>query len=79
MTPQQWHQTLRKTFRSHLFQLAGSYEMVVFFIVVPFSNGHLMVFRHFASHVARERIPDKERNGRILNLSKDFVRRTYNR
>ena len=74
MTPQNWHQTLRKAFRSHLFQLAGSFEMVVFFIVAPFNNDHLQVFRHYADQVAREGVPEKERNGRILELSKGFVR-----
>jgi len=74
MTPQNWHQTLRKAFRSHLFQLAGSFEMVVFFIVAPFSNDHLHVFRHYANEVAMEQMPNEERNGRILELSKDFVR-----
>ena len=74
MSQQAWHQTLRKTFRSHLFQLTGCSEMVVFFIVAPFSNDHLQVFRHCATQVAMEQIPNEERNRRILQLSKDFVR-----
>ena len=78
MTPQKWHQTLRKAFRSHLFQLVGSFEMVVFFIVAPFSNDHLQVFRHYTDQVAGERVPDKQRNGRILELSKDFLRSINN-
>jgi hypothetical protein len=76
MTPQNWHQALRKAFRSHLFQIVGSYEIVVFFIVAPFSNDHLLVFRHFANQIACERVPDNKRNSRILELSKDYVRST---
>jgi hypothetical protein len=76
MTPQIWHQALRKALRSHLFQIVGSYEMVVFFIVAPFSNDHLLVFRHFANQIACERVPDNKRNSRILELSKDYVRST---
>ena len=76
MTKQQWHQALRRAFRSYLFQIVGSYEMVGFFIVAPFSNDNLLVFRHFAIEVACERVLDNERNGRILELSKDYVRST---
>ena len=76
MTQQNWHQALRKAFRSHLFQIVGSYEMVVFFIVAPFSNDHLLVFRHFANKVACELVPLNERHGRILDLSKAYVRPT---
>ena len=78
MSPQNWHQTLRKAFRSHLFQFVGSFEMVVFFIVVRFNNDHLLVFRHHTEQVAMEGVPDKERNARILEQSKDFVRATNN-
>jgi hypothetical protein len=78
MRPQIWHQTLRKAFRSHLFQLVGSFEMVVFFIVAPFNNDHLQVFRHYTDQVAKEELPDKERNGRILEQSKGFVRTSNN-
>ena len=74
MTWQNWHQTLRKAFRSHLFQIVGSFEMVVFFIVAPFSNDHLLVFHNFANQVASERVPLDERRRRILELSKDYVR-----
>ena len=45
MTPQQWHQSLRKAFRTHLFQFVGSYEMAIFFLVAPFNNENLLVFR----------------------------------
>ena len=63
MTWQQWHQHLRKAFRSYLFQFVGSYDMVIFFIVAPFNNDNLLVFRHFASQ-----------NGDVLKRSKDYVR-----
>jgi hypothetical protein len=65
MTQQQWHQALRKAFRSHLFQMVGSYEIVVFFIVAPFSNDNLLVFRHFADEVTHEQ---------VLERSKHYVR-----
>ena len=66
MTQQNWHQVLRKAFRAHLFQMVGSFEMAVFFIVAPFSNDHLLVFRHFAT----EALESKQ----ILARSKDYVR-----
>ena len=42
---QQWHLFLRKAFRSHLFRMVGSYEMAIFFVVAPFNNENLLVFR----------------------------------
>ena len=74
MTRQQWHQHLRKAFRCHLFQFAGSYEMVIFFIVAPFNNDNLLVFHHFADEVPSEQVADKERKRCILERSKDYVR-----
>ena len=71
---QGWHQTLRKAWRSHLFQMVGCFEMVIYFIVVPFNNDHLLVFKHFANEVAGEVMSDRKRNRRILDLSKDYVR-----
>ena len=57
MTNQQWHQALRKAFRTYLFQMVGSYEMVVFFIVAPFSNENLLVFRQCDNlNEAKERV-----------------------
>ena len=47
MTPQKWHQCLRRAFRSHLFQMLGSYEMAVFFIVAPFNNENLKISQYF--------------------------------
>ena len=78
-TRHKWQQTLRKAFRSHLFQLVGSFEMVVFFLVAPFSSDHLQVFRHYTNHVAGEQVPHEERNGLILELSKNFVRLSNNK
>jgi len=46
MKTQKWHQCLRTAFRSHLFQMAGSYEMTLFFLVAPFNNENLLVFRN---------------------------------
>ena len=63
MTRPQWHQHLRKAFRSYIFQFVGSYEMVIFFIVAPFNNDNLLVFRHFAAQ-----------NRSILQRSKNYVR-----
>ena len=76
MTWQNCHQALRTSFRSHFFQNVGSCEMVVFFIVAPFSNDRLPLFRHFDNQVASEQVPGNERHGRILELSKDYVRST---
>ena len=73
MTRQQWHQHLRRAFRSYLFQFAGSYEMVVFFTVAPFNNDNLLVFRHFADQVLSEQVDDAERKRRILERSEDYV------
>ena len=44
--PQQWHQVLRTSFRTFLFQLVGCYEMTIFFIVVPFNPDNLDLFQH---------------------------------
>ena len=74
MNPQEWGRMLRRAFRSHLWQIAGSWEMAVFFIVAPFSNYNLEVFRYFSNQVASEWLYEEERNGRILKLSKDWVR-----
>ena len=60
MKRQEWHQTLRKAFRSHLFQMVGCYEMAIFFLVAPFNNKNLVVFREFDN----------------LEKAKDYVRRT---
>jgi hypothetical protein len=76
LAPQKWHQALRKAFRSHLFQIVGSFEMVVFFIVAPYSNENLLVFRYYVNQVAWEQMRDEDRNGRILELSKAYVRPT---
>ena len=48
MTWQQWHQHLRRAFRSYIFEFVGSYEMVFFFIVAPFQQrqpANLSLFR----------------------------------
>ena len=45
MTRQQWQVFLRRAWRTHLFQIVGSYEMALFFVVAPFNNENLLVFR----------------------------------
>ena len=42
---QEWHQILRRAFRTFLFHPAGSYELTVFFLVAPFSGRNLELFR----------------------------------
>ena len=42
---QDWHRKLRTKFRTHLFQMAGSYEMVLFFLVAPFNNRNFQIWR----------------------------------
>ena len=42
---QAWHQTSRTAFRAFLFQLSGSYELSLFFLVAPFSGRNLELFR----------------------------------
>ena len=42
---QQWHQYVRSRFRAYLFELVGSYEMAVFFLVVPFNAEYLRIFQ----------------------------------
>ena len=76
MTTTQWHGKLCTACRSHLFQIVGSYEMVVFFIVAPFSNENFVVFRYYADQAASEQMPDEKTNGRNLDLSKAYVRPT---
>ena len=69
-THQQWHLRLRKAFRAFLFQMVGCYEMSVFFLVVPFTDFYLQVFRHSweSSKTGQE----------ALELSKRLARkRTY--
>ena len=48
-TAQEWHQFLRRAFRTHLFQIVGSYDMTLFFLVAPFNNENLLVFRNLLS------------------------------
>ena len=78
MNPGAWHQTLRKNFRTRLWQIVGSYEMVIFFIVAPFNNRHLQILRYFSNYVAYQvacrEVSEKERNARILELSRKYVR-----
>ena len=75
LTAQQWHQKLRTAFRSHLFQLMGSFELTVFFIVAPFNNENLEIFRYFEQQSLRYFADDDdERNGWILKQSKWYVR-----
>ena len=65
MTGQQWHLFLRKRWRAHLFQIVGSYEMAVFFVVAPFNNENLLVFREY--HNLEERkacVRERRRNTR---------------
>ena len=45
LTNQQWHQLLRRSFRTFLFHLVGSYEMSVFFLVAPFNPDTLDIFQ----------------------------------
>ena len=71
MAQQQWHQYLRRVFRSHLFQFVGSYEIAVFFLVAPFNNDNLQIFRHVSEEVACEGNDDKRL---ILERSKEYVR-----
>ena len=45
LSDQQWHQLLRKAFRTLLFQLVGCYEMSICFLVAPFNARNLEIFR----------------------------------
>ena len=67
MTNQQWHQALRKAFRSYLFQMVGSYEMVVFFIVAPFTNENLCVFRECAN------LDEAKQRVRLNNIMRTYI------
>jgi hypothetical protein len=65
-TPQQWHQTLRKSFRSFLFHLIGCYEMSIFFLVAPFTPDTLDLFQSSWTQSAT--------NEKALAFSKRLVR-----
>ena len=62
----QWHVFLRTALRSHIFQFVGSYEIVIFFIVAPFNNDNLSIFRHVATRTTSKKD--------ILQRCKDYVR-----
>ena len=79
LSQQKWQQFLRTRFRSHLFQIVGCYELVVFFIVAPFSNDNLLVFRHYASETQSGQVLDKKRLATILEKSKAYLRWTNER
>ena len=78
MTGPQWHQTLRRAFRAHLFQFVGSFEMAVFFLVAPFNDENLVVFRQSVAEAEKDvqsgKILVDQRNGQIMRKSKDYVR-----
>ena len=52
---QQRHQALRNAFRSHLFQMAGSYDAAVFFLVAPFNNQNLVLFRNYYGNLEKSK------------------------
>ena len=63
MTDQEWHVFLRKTWRTHLFQMVGSYEMALFFVVAPFNNENLLVFRQCHNQEeSKEYVRKRKRN-----------------
>ena len=64
---QQWHQALRKSFRSFLFHLVGCYEMSIFFLVAPFTPKNLDLFQHGWMQSTT--------NADALELSKSLVRK----
>ena len=39
------HQNSRTSFRTYLFQLVVSYETAIYFLVAPFNNEILLIFR----------------------------------
>ena len=67
LTNQQWHQLLRKTFRSFLFHLVGCYEMTIFFLVAPFTVDNLDIFKN-----AWQSVADR---ASALEIAKDYLRR----
>jgi len=79
MTWTQWHSTLRRRFRSQLFQFVGSYEMAVFFLVAPFNADNLFTFRYFSVKAERDIENKKKQNTRALEWSKSHVRAQYTR
>ena len=61
MTRQEWHQFLCSTFRVHLFHIMGSYEMAIFFIVAPFNNENLDIFRYFDGNLEKSKVYVQQR------------------
>ena len=64
MTNQQWHETKRGAWRSHLFHIVGCYEMAIFFVVAPFTNENLQIFRDCPNSNAKKRVRKKKTNTR---------------
>ncbi len=79
MTWKLWHTTLRRRFRSQLFQFVGSYEMAVFFLVAPFNAENLSTFRYFSVKAERDIENKKEQKSMALAWSKSYVRARYTR
>ena len=64
MTNQQWHEKERGAWRSHLFHIVGCYELVIFFVVAPFTNENLQIFRDCPNSNAKKRVRKKKTNTR---------------
>ena len=64
MTNQQWRETKRGAWRSHLFHIVGCYEMAIFFVVAPFTNENLRIFRECPDSYAKECVRKKKTNTR---------------
>ena len=72
---QKWGRALRAAHRSYLFQMTGSFEMAMFFIVAPFNNENLAIFR-YCTELAWNGGHEEWKN-KGMQDSKDLVRKLY--
>ena len=76
MSKQQWHQYLRKAFRSHLFNFMGCYEMTMCFLIAPLNTETLKIFQlavDQTSHLSHDAKRSKACIERFTTLGREAV------
>ena len=74
-TQQQWHQCLRKSFRTYLWQLSGCYELTKFFVIAPFNIRNLETFRECWHDAADESGLDDLNESAMKRILDESIRR----
>ena len=72
---QKWHQCLRKSFRTYLWQLSGYYELTIFFVIAPFNIRNLETFRECWHDAADESGLDDLNESAMKRILDESIRR----